>query len=262
MKTRTGISLSYFNEVDTQNAGFHNSIYREKDITSYLNDGSLWTRISSGKFDDLFVGDYFNIQYNGKQTKFLLAGFDVYLTDTGVSNPLRVHHAVIIPDRGLQDDVPMNSDNFAYYGRTSMYNTILPQHVTYLASAIGANHIIPHNLPLRIAASDFSVQSVKSILLSEIEVFGSAINSTNYYDLMSSKCQLPLFRLNPVKTLARYRDETKYSNDPPCEYFLRGIANNYPVIGEQYTCVDHSGSHTTKSYSWTLCSLRPRFIIG
>lgn len=39
-------------------AGYHNSIFRGKNVTSYLTDGTLFTRISSGSFEDLFVGDY------------------------------------------------------------------------------------------------------------------------------------------------------------------------------------------------------------
>ena len=39
-------------------AGSHNALFRGKDITSYFNDRTLWSRISSGTFEDLFVGDY------------------------------------------------------------------------------------------------------------------------------------------------------------------------------------------------------------
>ena len=50
------------NTADLNTAGFHNSIYRGKDITSYFNDGSLYDRIAGtngfAPFEDLYIGDF------------------------------------------------------------------------------------------------------------------------------------------------------------------------------------------------------------
>ena len=35
----------YVNSLNGDTAGFHNSIFRGEDVTKYLDDGSLWTRI-------------------------------------------------------------------------------------------------------------------------------------------------------------------------------------------------------------------------
>lgn len=41
------------------NAGFHNSIFRGKDLTNIYTIDQMYSMIHSGKFDDLFLGDYF-----------------------------------------------------------------------------------------------------------------------------------------------------------------------------------------------------------
>ena len=63
------------NKEYSNNAGSHNAIFRGEDVTKYLDDSSLWERISSGEFTDLFIGDYF--QKDG--VKYRIAGFDYYL---------------------------------------------------------------------------------------------------------------------------------------------------------------------------------------
>ena len=76
-------------------AGWHNSVYRGKDITSYLTDGSLWKRINGTNgyslFEDLFLGDYITVGANS----YAIVDFDYYIRcgDTD----LNVHHLVMMP---------------------------------------------------------------------------------------------------------------------------------------------------------------------
>ena len=51
----------------TQNAGFHNSIFRGKNLGTSITS-EQWSAISSGTFDDLFIGDYWVI--NGMRFDF------------------------------------------------------------------------------------------------------------------------------------------------------------------------------------------------
>ena len=55
------LTTEIFNNYDT--AGFHNSIVRGKDITSYYEDGTLWDRIAGTNgfrpYEELYLGDYF-----------------------------------------------------------------------------------------------------------------------------------------------------------------------------------------------------------
>lgn len=80
-------------------AGFHNGIYRGKNITSYLNDGSLWNRIAGSGgyslFEDLFIGDYITVGSNS----FAIVDFDYYLRCGSVD--LNEHHVVMMPTKQL-----------------------------------------------------------------------------------------------------------------------------------------------------------------
>lgn len=80
-------------------AGFHNSIYRGKNITSYFTDGSLWNRItgSSGYalFEDLFLGDYITIGSNS----YAIVDFDYYIR-CGLADMTR-HHLVMMPKSNM-----------------------------------------------------------------------------------------------------------------------------------------------------------------
>ena len=79
----------------TATAGAHNGIYRGKDISAYLTDGTLWKRLKGSDgytlFEDLFIGDY--IVVNGRS--YTLADFDYYFR-TGSAN-VTAHHVVVIP---------------------------------------------------------------------------------------------------------------------------------------------------------------------
>ena len=89
-------SASLYND----NAGFHNSICRGKDITAYLTNGSLWNRINGTNgyslFEDLYLGDY--ITAGGQD--YMIVDFDYYIR-TGDSHDLNVHHLVMMPTAGM-----------------------------------------------------------------------------------------------------------------------------------------------------------------
>ena len=90
--------LEYFSSAALGNniADFHNAIPREKDITAYLTDGSLWDRIAGTNgfslFEDLFVGDY--LTADGQE--YMIVDFDYYIR-TGDSHDLQAHHLVMMP---------------------------------------------------------------------------------------------------------------------------------------------------------------------
>ena len=186
------------------NAGFHNSIYRGKDITSYLTDGSLFTRISSGTFDDLFIGDYFymnNLAVDGYTVvtkKFVLCGFDTYL-QTGDSALTR-HHAVVMPS-GRLFTAAMNATNTTEggYYNTVMHQTIMPKIAAGIKAVIGDSHLITYRDLLTKttnngASSDWAWYDTTCRVCSEVDVYGSAVWG-NGYDVGLGNRQLPIFRL-------------------------------------------------------------------
>ena len=98
-------------------AGYHNSIYRGKDITSYLTDGSLWGRISGASpyslFEDLFLGDYITVGNNS----YAIVDFDYYLRCGSVD--VTAHHVVMMPTVGM--NIPSGT---AFYGMSGTLSLI------------------------------------------------------------------------------------------------------------------------------------------
>ncbi len=93
----SGLSEEEYNKYIEAGKALHRNTYRGKDITEYYTDGSLYTGISNGSFEDLYLGDY--IIANG--VTWLIADLDNYLY-TGDS-PLTKHHATLIPAEPLMN---------------------------------------------------------------------------------------------------------------------------------------------------------------
>ena len=206
-------------------AGYHNSIFRGKNVTSYLTDGSLFTRISNGSFEDLFVGDYIvknNITWR-------IAGFDVYLHKGDTE--LTKHHAIIVPDKHLTT-AQMNSSNTTVggYVASAMYTTTLPSVLeTYITPVFGSHVIEIRNLlTTGINASGYNRwgngsgcsnawewRSRKVDLMNENQVFGSISWSSSGFETGSDNCQLPLFRLAP-----------EYITNRSYWYWLRNVVDS------------------------------------
>lgn len=99
----------------TNNAGFHNSIYRGKDLTNVYTLAQISAKVSVGTFDDLYIGDYITTTLNGTKVTFRMAGFDCYY-GTG-DTPCTTHHIVMIPD--AFGSYQMNSTNVTTNGYKS-----------------------------------------------------------------------------------------------------------------------------------------------
>ena len=235
------------------NASFHNSIFRGKDITSYFTDGSLYNRIANGTFEDLFVGDYI-IQNN---ITWRIAGFDIHLNKG--DQPLITHHAVIVPDSNLTTEV-MNwegSTEGGYVG-SLVYGTTLPSVLTDYITPVFGNHIIEYRAFLTNGINPTGYNSSgtndgcsnscawfsrKLDLMDECEVYGCPIWSSSGFDCGSAYTQLPLFALAPQYILS---DES---------YWLKDVSTSH-----SYASVTNSG---IADGAWTaaILGVRPRFLI-
>ena len=235
-------------------AGYHNSVFRGKDITSYLTDGTLFTRISSGSFEDLFVGDYIvknNITWR-------IAGFDVYLHKGDTE--LTKHHAIIVPDKHLTT-AQMNSSNTTVggYVASAMYTTTLPSILeTYITPVFGSHVIEIRNLlTTGINASGYNRwgtnsgcsnawewRSRKVDLMNENQVFGSISWSSSGFETGSDNCQLPLFRLAP-----------EYITNRSYWYWLRNV-----VDSSRFARVGING-HSANTDASATGGVRPCFYI-
>lgn len=254
------------NLVCINNAGFHNSIFRGKDITSYLTDGSLYTRISNGTFEDLFVGDYI-IQNN---ITWRIAGFDLYLHKGDIE--LTQHHAIIVPDKRLTDCRMKASDTTVngYRNSSGCDYTMTEVLNTYITPVFG-NHVIEiRNLLTRGinetgynrygtnsgCSNEVRWYSRKVDLMNEVQVFGSIIWSSSGYDIGSDNCQLPLFRLAPEFIADRSYENLHQDENPELTwYWLRDIASASSYAGVD-TYGNSSGYPASKA-----AGVRPYFYI-
>lgn len=233
------------------NAGAHNSIFRGKYL-GFVVTAEQYAAIKAGTFDDLFIGDYWTI--NG--INWRIAAFDYYL-GTG-STALATHHAVIVPDTGL-DTQKMNDSNVTTggYVGSKMYTTNLTTARSKVNSAF-SGHVLKHDFYLSSTVASGKVTGSTHagqqdvVLMNERNVYGQSIMSSECNDGSASpswftydRTQFPLFLLAPEFI----QKERSY-------YWLRDA-----VSASSFACVSNYGyaSWNRASYSYRV---RPAFSIS
>ncbi len=189
--------------------------YRGKDITSYHNDGSLYEMISSGRFDDIYVGDYIianNITWLVADIdNYLYSGYKEGASDGGSMNK---HHLTIIPASYLTT-AAMNSTNTTEggYVNSAMKKSTLPSVLnTYVKPAFGS-HILTYNTLLTNSVNATAPSNAGSgwqgssngwgwyesqiDLMSEKNVYGADAFSSSAYDTGIDNRQYAIFQLKP-----------------------------------------------------------------
>ena len=143
---------------------------------------------------------HFTAQYDGKPVVFRIAGFDIYLNNGDTA--LTRHHAVIVPDSALCN-AQMNASHTtegAYYGSKMRNETILGSGgVDEKLTATFGSHLLsfrellsntmdPNSVSggypgYKGASSNWAWYDSKSDLMSEVEVYGSAICGSSVFDV-------------------------------------------------------------------------------
>lgn len=239
------------------NAATHNALYRGKDITSYFTDGTLFTRISSGTFEDLYIGDYFTVSMPAMGTRraasamtFILAAFDYYYNcgDTA----LTTHHAVIIPDGWLYSHAWNNTQTTdgGYYGSRihtilnddsdgtkSSYQSIFGSHlITWrdlLTNAVNADADSAAYPGQKGMASNWDWYTTTLRLMNEIMVCGSTVWSSGAVNIGCACKQLPYFKYSIGTT--NKRDSHFLLSD----IVSTGIVSNIEKKGYVGSCAAH-----------------------
>lgn len=227
-------------------AAAHNCIYRGKNLGTSVT-AEQYTAISSGKFTDLYIGDYWVI----KGVIYRIAAFDYYY-NCGDTNFTK-HHVVIVPDTSLYK-AQMNTSNVTTGGYTgsAMYKSNLAQAKTTIKAAFGSAHVLTKrellvnavngNTPSGWAWFDSDVE-----LMNEVQAYGSVAwgaHDGNGYNVASGDGQFPLFMF----------DRTKLHNRE--DYWLRDVASAASFSG-----VGNSGNANDGSASYSR-GVRPAFCIG
>lgn len=254
------------------NAAAHNAIFRGKDLTS-LGVEEICRRISNGTFEDLYIGDYFDITISTSYTssevvRCVFAGFDMYWNngDTAFTR----HHAVIVTKNCFTATAAMNATNTTEGGfmGSAMWKTVLPAYSTAVAAKIGS-HLLSHRTLLTNTisatgasmagagltgyASNWAWADTTLSLLSEVQVYGANVWSSSGYDTGCDNLQLPLFALDPT---AKVCGKGGTASGGRQWYWLRNV-----VSATSFAGVDGNGGsgylHASNSRG-----VRPLFCIG
>ena len=199
-------------------AGPHNGIYRGKYLGAEVTT-EQYEAISSGKFTDLYIGDYWTI--GGINHR--IGAFDYYL-NTGDTN-CTTHHVLLVPDTCLYNAQMHNTTSGGYesgstantteggYVGSDMYKTNLAQAKTIVKNAFG-NHVLNHRIFLTNAVSSGRASGgawcdSEVDLMCEQMVYGSGIFSpvsngnSIPVNFRVEKSQLPLFQHEPSRICNR-----------------------------------------------------------
>lgn len=227
-------------------AAAHNCIYRGKNLGTSVT-AEQYAAISSGKFTDLYIGDYWVI--NG--VTYRIAAFDYYY-NCGDTNFTK-HHVVIVPDTSLYK-AQMNTSNVTTGGYTgsAMYKSNLAQAKTTIKAAFGSAHVLTKrelltnavngNTPSGWAWFDSDVE-----LMNEVQAYGSVAwgaHDGNGYNVASGDGQFPLFMF----------DRTKLHNRE--DYWLRDVAS-----ATNFSYFNGNG-FAPNYYASASLGVRPAFCIG
>lgn len=228
-------------------AAAHNCIYRGKNLGTSVT-AAQYAAISSGKFTDLYIGDYWVI----KGVTYRIAAFDYYYNCGDIN--FTKHHAVIVPDTSLYK-AQMNTSNVTTGGYTgsAMYKSNLAQAKTTIKAAFGSAHVLTKrelltnavngNTPSGWAWFDSDVE-----LMNEVQVYGSVAwgaHDGNGYNVASGDGQFPLFMF----------DRTKLHNRE--DYWLRDVSS-----APDFSHVNANGHANSTSYASHSLGVRPAFCIG
>lgn len=227
-------------------AAAHNCIYRGKNLGTSVT-AEQYAAISSGKFTDMYIGDYWVI----KGVTYRIAAFDYYY-NCGDTNFTK-HHVVIVPDTSLYK-AQMNTSNVTTGGYTgsAMYKSNLAQAKTTIKAEFGSAHVLTKrelltnavngNTPSGWAWFDSDVE-----LMNEVQVYGSVAwgaHDGNGYNVASGDGQFPLFMF----------DRTKLHNRE--DYWLRDVSS------ATYFSLVHYDGVASSYYASSSNGVRPAFCIG
>ena len=189
-----------------------NNIYKHRDlgtIASSNRDEWIAKHINSdGTFNDIYVGDIVTIQDGTYNAVWVVAGLDTEYNKGDIA--LTTHHISLIPLTYLFT-APMNDTNTTEggYGESKMHTETLVTVANNLKNALGS-HLLERRVLLSNsmntsiasgagagwtgASNDWAWASAYCTLLTEVQVYGSRVFSSSFFDIGEGCSQLPLFK--------------------------------------------------------------------
>jgi hypothetical protein len=242
----------------TNNAGFHNSIYRGKSLGTAVT-AEQWASIANCTFDDLYIGDYWTLSTtfgtSTKNIRYEIAGFNYWWWCHGLPASLGKPHVVLVPKDHTYGAI-MNSTNTTDggYVHSLMYTTNLTDARTGISALFG-DHLYTIKRYFTSAASSGKVTNGALYdstvdLMSETMVFGHPAWGYSGHEIGTDKTILPLFALNPESYPLYYNSGSNLS------WWLCTVGGD-----KYFSIVNQNGRADCWAASSTIPSLRFVFAI-
>jgi len=205
----------------------HNRVNTCKNLLQKYTLDELSAMISSGNFDDIYVGDYIEMEmtsdYGTEKVRWLVAAIDYFRHRTDVD--LLDHHIVLVAEDCFKTTHRMNSSNTTAgaFAGSEMYITTLPKYDTAITNAFGSSHILEYHQLLTTSTnttapsmagnnltgcsnnwawangSGSNPHVTKLCLMSEPQIYRTCALSSSFYDIGINNSQFPLFAQLPEK---------------------------------------------------------------
>ena len=207
----------------------HNLVHTCKNLLQKYTLDELSMMISTGNFDDIYVGDYIEMEmtsdYGTEKVRWLVAAIDYFRHRT--DSEILDYHIVLVAEDCFKTQHRMNSSNTTAngYAGSEMYVTTIPKYDTAITNAFGSSHILSYHQLLTtstnttapsMAGNNFVGCSnnwawatgatnqphvTKLNLMSEPQLFGTKVFSSSFYDIGINNSQFPLFAQMPEKII-------------------------------------------------------------
>ena len=205
----------------------HNKVNTCKNLLQKYTLDELSMMISSGNFDDIYVGDYIEMEmtsdYGTEKVRWLVAAIDYFRHRTDVD--ILDHHIVLVAEDSFKTAHRMNSSNTTANGfaGSEMYVTTLPKYDTAITNAFGSSHVLSYRQFLT-TSTNTTAPSMAGVnyagcsnnwawangsgsnphvttlcLMSEPQLYGTCSLSSSFYDIGINNSQFPLFKQMPEK---------------------------------------------------------------
>jgi hypothetical protein len=205
----------------------HNLVHTCKNLLQKYTLDELSMMISTGNFDDIYVGDYIEMEmtstYRTEKVRWLVAGINYFKHRTDVD--ITTNHIVLVAEDCFVDQHKMNSSNTTANGfaGSEMYVTTLPKYDTAITNAFGSSHVLSYHQLLTtstnttapsMAGNNFvgcsnnwawangsgtNPHVTKLCLMSEPQLYKTTVFSSSYFDIGINNSQFPLFAQMPEK---------------------------------------------------------------
>lgn len=209
------------------------NVFRGKCLGDSITEEQL-TAIRDGSFDDLYVGDYWEII----GVRYRIADIN-YWKGVGYQESVQKPHILIVPDTILGSGQMHTSNSTSGGYKSSTMKTVRLNQIANSLPDVFKNILISHRM-----YSDGTWINASVDLMNEVMVHGTYVCTDNNNRQTSDTQQLSLFRLCPaLKSIGQ-------------NYWLRNVAGS-----QTYTLISQYGDASSDMATSTY-GIRPVFAIG